>query len=344
MLLPGCYGIAMTTTSPRLANRVDAAIDLGTANTVVVDRTGAVLFDEPSFCCFDDETDTAALIAVGSEAKSYAGRTTGTMRVVQPLRNGVLCDLRAATELLRRATRNVRSGWSPRASRTLIGIPADATQAERSALSTAARDAGLAEPILLTEPILAAVGAGRDIDLARGCMVVDCGAGVTEVAVISLGALCTTTSARGGGDELDRLVADLVQLNHRFRIGANGAERLKLDLVAALAEGDEGRPLEVKGLHLPSGRPLFMTVAAAEFLPAWTQYADRVVKAVLASLSATPPELARDILDDGILLTGAASTETLARLIERATGVEVIQAERPGSSVVEGLASFCRPD
>ena len=182
------------------------------------------------------------------------------------------------------------------------------------------------------------MGAGRNIDLQKGCMVVNCGAGVTEAAVISLGALCTTRSARGGGDELDRLVSDLLQLNHRFRIGANGAERLKLDFLAALAEGDGDRSLEVKGLHLPSGRPLAMSISAAELLPAWTQHSDRVVGAVLASLSDTSPELARDILEDGIPLTGAASTKMLARLIERATGVEVIMAQRPGSSVVQGLA------
>lgn len=332
----------LMTRLPSRSTQVDAAIDLGTANTTVMDRSGAVLFEEPSLCCFDGESRHAKVLAVGTSAHRYAGRVTGSMHLARPLRNGVLNDLHATTELLRAATRAIRVGWPRRAPRTMIGIPADATQAERRALSTAALDAGLAEPILVSEPTLATIGLGFDIEEARGRMVIDCGAGVTEVAVLSLGGICATSSVRGGGDEFDDLIAQFLQLQHRFRVGQSTAEKLKLDFSQALADDDEHRILEVKGLHLPTGSPTTVSLPATDLMPAWDHYSDRIVTAVLETFGATSPELAQDVLEDGIWITGgAAPTGPLARKIERATGTRVNLAELPRGSVARGLARCC---
>lgn len=169
------------------ARRSDIGIDLGTANTLVVSRGSGVVFDQPSVCCFKTDEAAPELVAAGSEAQGLVGRVAKPLRIVHPLKDGVLSDIAAARELLRFATSAARSSFRLGRVRALIGVPADATQAERRALSTAATDAGLAEPELLPEPLLSAIGAGLDIDEPRGRMIVDCGAGTTEVAVISLG-------------------------------------------------------------------------------------------------------------------------------------------------------------
>ena len=165
---------------------IDIAIDFGTANTLVVERGSGVIFDEPSVCCFRGNGSAPEIAAVGAEAHSQVGRVAGPFRIVRPLMNGVLSDMAAARELLKFATRRQRRSWRPTRLRALIGVPADATQAERQALITAAVDAGISNPQLLDEPLLSAIGVGLAVEEPRGRMIVDCGAGTTEVAVISL--------------------------------------------------------------------------------------------------------------------------------------------------------------
>ncbi|HET9426997.1 MAG TPA: rod shape-determining protein MreB [Allosphingosinicella sp.] len=316
----------------------DLAIDLGTANTIVVERGSGIVFDEPSVCCFSGHGEGAALMAAGIEAQSFVGRVARPLRIERPLRNGVLSDMTAARELLGYATRRLRSGWRVGRPRVVIGVPADATQAERTALVTAAADAGLAGPELVAEPFLAALGAGLEVDEPRGRLIVDCGAGTTEVAVISLGAICLSHSVRGGGEALDRAFIDHLHLRRRFQIGPATAERLKLELSALVESGATDRLVEVRGLDSASGVPMSIAVPAAELLTVWERYSEAVVGAVLAALSETPPELSQDILEDGILLTGgAALMGLLAQEVEEATGIEVRIADAPLTSVANGL-------
>jgi rod shape-determining protein MreB len=320
--------------------RPDVAIDFGTAHTIVVDRTGSVVFDQPSLCCFTTGDTAPKLIAAGSEAKSFLGRVEGSLQISRPLRNGVLSDIRSASELLRFSTRALVGRWSSRRLRALIGVPADATQAERKALETAALDAGMATPTLVAEPILAAIGADLDIDLPRGRMIVDCGAGITEVAVISLGGICVKRSSRGGSEELDRALSDHLRTRHRFRIGDASAERLKIQVSQALLDGSDGS-VSVSGLELASGMPTNITLPITELLPLWERYIDRVVRIVRVALRETPPELARDILEDGLMITGgAALTGLLVRSLSSSTGIRVTVAPDTLQSTGLGLAAL----
>lgn len=225
--------------------------------------------------------------------------------------------------------------------RALIGLPADATEAEQRALATAAIDAGLAEPELVPEPLMSAIGVGLAIDEPRGRMVVDCGAGTTEVVVISLGRICLSRSARGGGEALDRMLIEHLHQRHRFQIGNSTAERLKLELSSLLARGDTSALLEVRGLDVAQGIPRTIAVPASELLAVWDRYSQEVLGAVRAALAETPPELCRDILEDGIILTGgAAMTGLLACLISDQTGIETIVSGAPLKAVADGLSTL----
>ena len=199
----------------------DFAIDFGTANTRVVSSSGGVLFDEPSLCCFTGPADRGELVAAGSAVRSMLDRTSGSMRVVRPLNRGVLSDIAAARDYLAYAVRSSVGQRRLRSFRAIIGVPADATNAERSALLTAANDAGLGSVQLLAEPLVAALGADLPIDLPQGTMIVECGAGTTEAAILSLGGICAAASLRGGGDALDVAISDFLHFRPKFLIGAS---------------------------------------------------------------------------------------------------------------------------
>ena len=319
----------------------DIGIDFGTANTLVVERGSGVVFDEPSICCFHAQSSIRRFVAAGNEASRFVGRVTKPLEMVRPLRNGVLSEMNAARELLRFATQGQRRSWRLSRPHVMIGVPADATDAECRALKTAALDAGLSEPQLVSEPLLSAIGTGLDIDQPRGRMILDCGAGTTEVAVISLGKICVSQSVRGGSEALDRALADRLHLSHRFHIGTATAERLKLDLLSALDCGDTDRMLEIRGLDAAMGMPKVIAVRAGELAPIWEKKADTVVRAVRAALAETPPELSQDSLEDGIVVTGgAATTGLLARRIAEATGVPANVADSPLRSVAAGLGKL----
>jgi len=316
----------------------DIGIDLGTANTTaVVDGTG-ILFSQPSVCCFKAYDAVPTFVAAGQEAHRYVGKVAKPLKIVRPLRNGVLSDMAAARELLRCVYKTARPRKSLRRLRPLIGVPADATQAERRALATAAVDAGFAEPELLPEPLLAAIGLGLDVEEPRGRMIVDCGAGTTDVAVISLGGICVSQTARGGGEALDQALADYLHFNHRFLIGTATAETLKLDLAAALAGGASDEVLEARGLDPTTGLPRIVQIAVAELVPMWERHVDEIIRAIKGALQETPPELSQDILEDGFYLTGGGALDAaLAPRIEASTGVAARVAPAPLRSVSIGL-------
>jgi rod shape-determining protein MreB and related proteins len=323
----------------RSSSPPDIAIDFGTANTLVVERGAGVIFNQPSVCCFETN-GPSRLLAAGSEARAMIGRVSGSLRIARPLRNGVLSDMMAARELIRFATRRTGGLWRSRKARTLVGVPNDATQAERRALATAVHDAGLGHVQLLSEPLMAAIGAGLDVDAPRGRMVVDCGAGTTEAVVISLGGICLSQTVRIGGDALDEALLDHLVLRHRFQIGRPAAEQLKLELAEIVRTSRvEGRAVQIKGLSLAVGRPQSLSLPAGELLHVLERHLQAIVAIVSAALERTPPELSQDILEDGILLTGGgAMTGLLSRRIAEATGLETRIAAAPLECVALGLA------
>lgn len=318
--------------------KADIAIDLGTANTIVVKRGAGVIFDEPTVCCFNGSGSNQILVAAGAEADRMVGRVTQGLRIARPLRGGVLSDIDAGRELLRYATGSTRSRWPGSRLRALIGVPADATQAERSALTTAAYDAGLANVELMAEPLLAAIGAGLDVEQPRGRMLVDCGAGTTEVVVISLGGICVSKSTRIGGETLDGALIDHLHLHHRFHIGSRNAEALKLEVLALLEAGRLDAPVRIRGQNMATGLPAILELSCEDLRVVYDRHLREIVETISAALLETPPELSQDILEDGLTVTGGASMVGLLRtLITDATGLETHSPSEPLRSVAAGL-------
>jgi rod shape-determining protein MreB len=319
-------------------SKADLAVDLGTANTIVVARSAGVVFEQSTVCCFDDDIDAAAhLYTAGCAAKRLIGREVKQLRTVRPLRNGVLVDVAATRELLKFAIKPTRARGRLSRPRAIIGVPSDATQAERRALTRAAYDAGLAEPLLIAEPILAAIGLGMDVEAPRGRMIVDCGAGTTDVVVLSLGGICASKSVRGGGDGVDAALLQHLHMRRHFQIGHSAAEVLKMKLSEALALGTATH-VEVRGLDTKSGLPRLLELEVGELSPILEEYAAQVTAVVRAAFAKTPPDLAIDILDDGIALTGgAALTALVAERIADSTGLRVYRADDPRKAVSKGL-------
>ena len=318
----------------------DVAIDFGTANMMIAEAGAGIVFDEPSVCCFLDDSGRSRLFAAGTDAQAIRERASGGYRIVRPLRQGVMSDIDSGRELLRYAV--ARAGRRRRFSRAsaIVGVPADATQAERQALLTAVEDAGLAKARLFDEPLMGAIGAGLRVEEPRGRMVVDCGAGTTEVAIISLGAICVSKSVRIGGDTLDEALSAFFHSRYRFEIGLRTAEAVKLELAACrAADGDDKRTIEVSGMDDASRLPARMSVPVPELLAIVSRHAGMIVEAVRLALSEASPELSRDILDDGVTLTGGSSTlALLSEAITEATGLDVRIADRPRDCVALGLS------
>lgn len=317
--------------APRLA------FDVGTANLRVISSEGGVLFDEPSICCFDADDYNGALVAAGAKALPMADRTPPKLRIGRPLRRGVLQDLDAARALLRYAGECVVGRGRTSAKSTLIGVPADATETERRALMTAARDANLGTVQLVSEPVVAAIGAGLPIMEAAGCMLVECGAGTTEVVVISLGGVCVSRTVRIGGASLDQAITDFLHFRHKFLIGEQSAEKLKLELADEPVMGF-GADMTIRGRSIESGLPTVLTLPRQAFDDVLVKHFALIVEAVGDTLNETPPELSHDILDRGIILTGGSSPfPLLSTMLAEATGLDVIVADDPSYCVARGL-------
>jgi rod shape-determining protein MreB and related proteins len=323
--------------------RVDVAIDFGTANMILAETQSGIVFNEPSLCCFVERAGRPHLYAAGSQAYAIRERVTGEQRVVRPLREGVMSDLDAGRELLRYAIR--RSGkhsYFSRA-RAIVGVPADATQAERQALLTAVRDAGIGKAQLYDEPLMAAIGAGLDVEAPRGRMLIDCGAGTTEVAVISLGGICLSKSVRIGGDTLDEAIVDHLRARHRFEIGMRTAENVKLEIISLGNRAPGHIRIEIAGKSLDDGLPGRVSLTGTELTDVVGRHVERIVETVRLALAEITPELSRDILDDGVTLTGGSSAiALLSDSISAATGLEVRVADRSRDCVALGLSAVMR--
>lgn len=309
-------------------------IDLGTANTVIYERGQGITLNEPSVVAV--RPDKEEIIAIGRDAKNMLGKTPGDIIAVRPLKDGVIADMEMAEIMLKHFLRRAMEG-KPRFLRyttAVICVPAETTAMERRAVEEAAHQAGARETILLEEPIAAAMGAGIDVTRARGRMIVDIGGGTTEAAVLSLGGIVVRKSLRTGGHSLDVAICEYVREKYNVYIGEATAEHIKLKIGSATEFQGE---LTVRGRSLISGLPAEITVTAEDARHAMEGCISRIIAAVKAAVEITPPELASDVLNDGILLSGGSSQlRGLEQVISRATGIPVMAAPDPMESVARG--------
>ena len=312
----------------------DLAIDLGTANTCVFVPGRGIVLNEPSVVAFNTEHNR--IEAVGTKAREMIGRTPQNMVAVRPLRDGVIADFDAAERMLsdfiRRSHR--RTGWVR--PRVVIGVPAEITQVERRAVKDSTLRAKASEVYLIEEPVAAAIGAGLPITEPTGNMIVDIGGGTTDIAVISLAGLVYRKSVRVGGDEMDTAIIDHMKRQHGVLIGERTAEQIKIE-VGSAAPLEEPRQMEVRGRHLLEGLPKSVLVSDAEIRDALKSTVDVIVHAVRGALERIPPELAADIYDRGVVITGGGSLlRNLDERLRNDTELPVQMAEDPLTSVVRG--------
>jgi rod shape-determining protein MreB len=313
----------------------DMGIDLGTANTLVFVRGKGIVLREPSVVAIQQNNRNVAL-AVGEEAKQMLGRTPGNIIAIRPLMDGVIADFDVAETMLKHFIQKVherQGGFRPR---MVIGIPSGVTGVERRAVMDAALQAGAREVYLIEEPMAAAIGAGLPVSEPTGSMIVDIGGGTTEVAVISLGGIVVSRSVRIAGDELTDAIVQYLKKVHNLSIGERTAEDIKVKLGSAYPRGED-QSMEVRGLNMVSGLPRTVTIATSEVREALQEPVTAIVDAVRDTLEKTPPELAADIIDRGIVLAGGgALLQGLDELISHDTEMPVHIADDPLSCVALG--------
>ena len=316
----------------------DMGIDLGTANTLVHVRGRGILLREPSVVAI--ERESRCVLAVGEEAKRMLGRTPGNIIAIRPLKDGVIADFDQTEKMIRYFIAKVHRRSMLAAPRVVIGVPSGVTEVEERAVKEAAKKAGAKQAHLIEEPMAAAIGAGMPVFEAVGSMIVDIGGGTTEVAVISLGHIVTCRSIRVAGDEIDEAVANYVRRAYNLYIGDRTAEQAKIEVGSAYPIGPE-RTMEVRGRDLISGLPRSTTITSSEIREAIQDPINAIVEAVKVTLEATPPELAADIYELGMVLAGGgALLEGLDHLLTRETSMPVHVASDPLSCVVLGAGIF----
>lgn len=316
----------------------DLAIDLGTANTLVYMKGKGIVVSEPSVVAV--KTGTAGqrkVLAVGKDAKEMLGRTPGSIVAIRPMKDGVIADFDYTEEMLRYFIRKVHNRKNLVRPRIVICVPSGITQVEKRAVRESAESAGAREVYLIEEPMAAAIGAGLPITEASGNMIVDIGGGTTEVAVISLAGIVYSQSVRIGGDKLDEAIVQYMKRKYNLLIGERTAEMVKIGIGNVLAADDEIKHMEVKGRDLVSGIPKTLEINSDEIREAMSEPVNTIVEAVRIALERTPPELAADIVDKGIVLAGGgAYLKNLDILLRQETGLPVVAAEDPLSCVVLG--------
>ena len=319
---------------------VDLAIDLGTANTVVYVKGEGVVLSEPSVVALETINGVSRVRAVGEDAKLMLGKTPDNVRTIRPLRSGVVADIDAAEQMLRHFVEKVQGPqrWSRAGPEMVICVPSGSTKVERRAISDAASNAGASKVHLILEPMAAAIGADLPVNQPTGSMVVDIGGGTTEVGVISIQGLSMALSVRVGGDQMDDAIAAAIRRRHNMLIGEVTAERIKKAAGAAcLAEGDETAMIVIKGRDVARGRPCEIEVSRALLVEALTEPVDQIVLAVRRALENTPPEIAADIIESGIVMTGGGSLlRRIDTVLAEQTGLSVRIAEDPINCVAVG--------
>ncbi|MBD2160209.1 rod shape-determining protein [Limnothrix sp. FACHB-881] len=310
-------------------------IDLGTANTLVYVSGKGIVLQEPSVVAIDQ--DKRVPLAVGEDAKKMLGRTPGNVMALRPLRDGVIADFDTAELMLKHFIRRVNEGRALVPPRIVIGIPSGVTGVERRAVMEAAHQAGARDVYLIDEPVAAAIGAGLPVAEPTGNMIVDIGGGTTEVAVLSLQGTVLSESVRVAGDELSESITQYMKKVHNLVIGERTAEEVKIQIGSAYPSNEDDVVLEVRGLHLLSGLPCTVAVKQGEVRESMSEPLSVIVEAVKRTLERTPPELASDIIDRGIMLAGGgALLKGLDTLISHETGIVVHVAPDPLSCVVLG--------
>jgi rod shape-determining protein MreB len=312
----------------------DMGIDLGTANTLVYIKGKDIVIREPSVVAI--QTNTKQVLAVGEEAKKMIGRTPGNIVAIRPLKDGVIADFDITQNMLkyfiRRATQK-RSLFQPR---VVVCVPSGVTEVEKRAVEEAAIHAGARDAYLIEEPMAAAIGAGLPVHEATGSLIVDIGGGTTEVAVISLGGIVTSKSIRVGGDELDEAIVSYIKKEYSLMIGERTAEDIKITIGSANVKNKESK-MNIRGRDLISGLPKTIEITSKEIYEAMKEPIYNIVDAIKSTLEKTPPELAADIMEQGIMLTGGgALLDGIDLLIKSETGMPVHIAESPLDCVAIG--------
>lgn len=309
-------------------------IDLGTANTLVYVPGRGIVLNEPSVVAVSERDNR--ILAVGSEAKEMIGRTPDDIIAYRPMRDGVIADYRVTEAMLRYFITKAMGRWNILKPEVMVSVPAGVTSTERRAVIEAAMRAGAKSAFVVKEPILAAIGAGIPIYEARGHMVVDIGGGTTDVAVISLGGIVSSTSVKCAGNRIDQAIADYIKKTFNLAIGDKTAENIKI-MIGSAVPLEEELTMVIKGRDFIAGLPRSVTISSNEIVKAIDKELREMVKAIKDVLQETPPELSADIIDQGIIMTGGSSQlRNLPELVFRRTGVKAILAEDALYCVVKG--------
>lgn len=315
----------------------DMAIDLGTANTLVYVKGRGIVLNEPSVVAMISVDGRSKVLAVGEEAKMMLGRTPGNIQAIRPLKDGVIADFHVAEHMIKHFIQKVhnRSFASPQ---VVVCVPSGSTPVERKAIQESAEQAGARKVFLIEEPMAAAIGAGLPVTDAQGSMVVDIGGGTTEVAVLSLSGIVYADSLRIGGDKMDDCLIGYIRRNHNLLIGESTAEKIKKEVGTAMVPEDGvGRTIMLKGRDLMNGVPKEIEINQAQVAEALKEPVTAIIEGVKEALELTPPELAADIVDRGIVLTGGgALLADIDTMLRRATGLPVTVAEEPLTCVALG--------
>ncbi|MBR1648282.1 MAG: rod shape-determining protein [Alphaproteobacteria bacterium] len=316
----------------------DIAIDLGTANTLVYVKGKGIVLNEPSVVAIEEIRGKKQVKAVGNEAKLMLGRTPGNISAIRPLSDGVIADFEIAEEMIKYFIRKVHNRRSFLSPLVIICVPSGSTAVERRAIQESADAASSGKVRLIEEPMAAAIGADLPVTEPTGSMIVDIGGGTTEVAVLSLGGIVYARSVRVGGDKMDAAIVSYIRRNHNLLVGESSAERIKKEIGSACppTEG-EGRSVEIRGRDLMNGVPKEITITERQIAEGLADPVAQIVEAVKVALENTAPELAADIVDRGIVLTGGgALLANLDQVLRDATGLPVSIAENPLACVVKG--------
>lgn len=319
----------------------DLAIDLGTANCLVYAKDGGIIVNEPSVVAVHQGfRGEQKVLAVGDKAKEMLGRTPGSIKAIRPMKDGVIADFEVTQVMLKHFIQKSMNGSKLVKPRIIICIPFGITQVEKRAVKESAEQAGAREVYLIEEPMAAAIGAGLPITDPSGNMIVDIGGGTTEVAVISLGGIVYSKSERVAGDKFDDAIVNYIKKKYSLLIGERTAEMIKMSIGNAYPFDEEVRTYEVKGRDLIAGAPKTIEVTSDEVREALSDPIAEVIEAIKTSLEKTPPELAADIVDNGIILAGGGSLlANLDILIKEKTGLPVSLAEDPLTCVVRGCGA-----